>query len=76
MLGGWATGPLVLQEKILQQILKSHSLNDEQSKNRRRIFMEEETKFCKFCGAKIPMDAVMCKSCGRQVEKLKSSAPA
>lgn len=38
--------------------------------------MEEETKFCKFCGAKIPMDAVMCTSCGLQVEELKSSAPA
>ena len=36
--------------------------------------MEEETKFCKFCGAKIPVDAVMCTSCGRQVEELKSSA--
>ena len=36
--------------------------------------MEEETKFCKFCGAKIPMDAVMCTSCGRQVEELKYSA--
>jgi len=35
--------------------------------------MEEETKFCKFCGAKIPMDAVMCTSCGRQVEELKYS---
>lgn len=29
------------------------------------------TKFCKFCGAKIPEDAVMCTSCGRQVEVLK-----
>ena len=36
--------------------------------------MDEETKFCKFCGAKIPMDAVMCTSCGRQVEELKYSA--
>lgn len=36
----------------------------------------EETKFCKFCGAKIPMDAVLCTSCGRQVEELKSSSSA
>ncbi len=35
-----------------------------------------DEKFCKFCGAKIPMDAVMCTSCGRQVEELKSSASA
>jgi len=33
-----------------------------------------EEKFCKFCGAKIAMDAVLCPSCGRQVEELKSSA--
>ena len=36
--------------------------------------MEEtqiKTKFCKFCGEKIPDDAVMCTHCGRQVEQLK-----
>lgn len=36
--------------------------------------MEEtqtKTKFCKFCGEKIPEDAVMCTHCGRQVEQLK-----
>lgn len=27
-------------------------------------------KFCKFCGGRIPMDAVMCTICGRQVEQL------
>ena len=31
------------------------------------------TKFCKHCGAKIPVDAVLCTVCGRQVEELKSS---
>lgn len=31
------------------------------------------TKFCKFCGAKIPVDAVLCTSCGRQVEELKQT---
>lgn len=30
-----------------------------------------DTKFCKFCGGKIPMDAVVCTLCGRQVEELK-----
>ena len=29
------------------------------------------TKFCKFCGEKIPMDAVVCVKCGRQVEELR-----
>lgn len=38
--------------------------------------MEEtqvKTKFCKYCGSKIPEDAVMCTYCGRQVEELKST---
>lgn len=34
---------------------------------------EISTKFCKYCGQKIPQDAVMCVHCGRQVEELKSS---
>lgn len=32
-----------------------------------------EEKFCKYCGNKIPMDAVICTSCGRQVEELRNS---
>ena len=35
---------------------------------------ESATKFCKFCGEKIPFDAVMCVKCGRQVEILASQA--
>lgn len=40
--------------------------------------MEEtgvKTKYCKYCGEKIPEDAVMCTHCGRQVEQLKSEQP-
>lgn len=33
-----------------------------------------QTKFCKYCGEKIPMDAIVCTKCGRQVEELKSSS--
>lgn len=33
----------------------------------------EKTKFCKYCGAKIHEDAIICTSCGRQVEELKGS---
>lgn len=32
------------------------------------------TKYCKFCGAQIPADAVVCTSCGRQVEILKTAS--
>ena len=31
----------------------------------------QNTKFCKFCGEKIHIDAVICTKCGRQVEELK-----
>lgn len=34
---------------------------------------EVKTKFCKYCGAKIPEEAVICTSCGRQVEELKGA---
>lgn len=34
---------------------------------------KENTKFCKYCGSIIALDAVVCTSCGRQVEELKSS---
>lgn len=32
---------------------------------------EVKTKFCKYCGGKIPEDAVLCTLCGRQVEEVK-----
>lgn len=34
---------------------------------------QEPTKFCKHCGEKIPVDAVICTKCGRQVEEIKKS---
>jgi len=34
---------------------------------------EQKTKFCKYCGAKILEAAVICVSCGCQVEELKRS---
>lgn len=36
---------------------------------------EIKTKFCKYCGEKIPEDAVICNKCGRQVEQLASQNP-
>ena len=34
--------------------------------------MEQQMKFCKHCGEKIPADAVICTKCGRQVEKIQN----
>lgn len=36
---------------------------------------EVKTKYCKYCGEKIPEDAVLCTHCGRQVEQLKNEQP-
>lgn len=37
---------------------------------------QAQTKFCKFCGEKIAIDAVVCTHCGRQVEQLQGAASA
>ena len=34
----------------------------------------EKLKYCKHCGARIPEDAVVCTSCGRQVEAVKNES--
>lgn len=36
--------------------------------------VSQNTKYCKYCGSIIPMDAVICTHCGRQVEELKNSS--
>lgn len=36
----------------------------------------QPTKFCKFCGGRIPIDAVLCTLCGRQVEEMHGAAAA
>ena len=36
---------------------------------------QDNMKFCKFCGNRIPMEAVICTFCGRQVEELKQAQP-
>lgn len=50
--------------------LKNDIIHDERSKN---LMDNEQTKFCKHCGEKIPADAVICTKCGRQVEEIKKS---
>ena len=35
---------------------------------------EQDLKFCKHCGEKIPKDAVICTKCGRQVEEIKKDS--
>ena len=34
-----------------------------------------DTKYCKFCGEQIDIDAVICPKCGKQVEEIKVSQP-
>lgn len=42
--------------------------------NNTQVIMNDGMKFCKFCGQRIPQDAVICTHCGRQVEQLQSAA--
>ena len=35
--------------------------------------LQQGMKFCKFCGQQIPMEAVLCVKCGRQVEQLQGA---
>lgn len=37
--------------------------------------IESKTKYCKYCGEKIPEDAIICTHCGRQVEQIKNEQP-
>lgn len=37
--------------------------------------IEAKTKYCKYCGEKIPEDAIICTHCGRQVEQIKNEQP-
>ena len=39
--------------------------------NENTAVVQENTKFCKHCGAKIPSAAVICTHCGCQVEEMK-----
>ncbi|MDE6775483.1 MAG: TM2 domain-containing protein [Ruminococcus sp.] len=46
----------------------------QQNVAQQNVYSQNNTKFCKHCGGKIPHDAVICTLCGRQVEELKQSA--
>lgn len=43
--------------------------------NTNQLDRSENMKYCKFCAALIPADAVICTACGRQVEELRRSDP-
>ena len=46
---------------------------DTNTVNENTAAVQEKTKFCKHCGAKIPEAAVVCTHCGCQVEEIKQS---
>lgn len=45
----------------------------EENQGNTAVDNQVKTKFCKYCGAKIHEDAIICTSCGRQVEELKGA---
>lgn len=61
-------------QSVQNQYFQNPNTNS-QGLNMNNFDMQRQNlKFCKFCGEKIPMDAVICVKCGRQVEELKSSS--
>lgn len=40
-----------------------------------QTILSEKMKFCKYCAAQIPEEAVICSRCGRQVEELRQAEP-
>ncbi|SCN23182.1 TM2 domain-containing protein [Clostridium sp. N3C] len=59
----------------VQNQYMQNSYTNGQGQNMNNFDMQSQNlKFCKFCGEKIPMDAVICVKCGRQVEELKTSS--
>jgi len=51
--------------------MENKDINQDQFTKREN---SEPQKFCKHCGGKIPVDAVVCTLCGRQVEDFKQSS--
>lgn len=47
-----------------------NQMNQQTTPNLNKSTTDMPTKFCKHCGTKIPVDAVICTACGRQVEDL------
>lgn len=45
---------------------------DNQTYNQGYQNPQMQTKYCRFCGAVIPAEAVVCPACGRQVEEMKN----
>lgn len=46
---------------------------DNQTYNQGYQNPQMQTKYCRFCGAVIPAEAVVCPACGRQVEELRQN---
>ncbi len=53
-----------------QQPLAQYQQPQVQVQEPQYVQPQMQTKFCKFCGAMIPANAVVCTACGRQVEEL------
>lgn len=70
------------QSSSYQQPGNGYQQNNYQQSNtdyaNRNVFMpqQESMKYCKYCGQRIPSDAVVCTHCGRQVEILNGAAAA
>lgn len=58
------------QAQIMQPIQPTPPVSVAQPQQPQQRALEPGMKFCKYCAAQIPLDAVLCVKCGRQVEQL------
>ena len=69
-----------MQQPAPQQMIQQPTYNNiqqnpfpQQLPNQNKTYQAppvDNLKFCKYCGGRIPMEAVLCTLCGRQVEQL------
>ena len=62
-----------VQEAQVQELQTVTNEQNPITNTTQQQIVPDNLKFCKFCGSKIPMDAVLCVHCGRQVEELKQA---
>lgn len=72
---GMGTNPNEQGQNIQNQYGANSNMNGQWQNGNDFDMQKQDLKFCKFCGEKITMDAVICVKCGRQVEELKAANP-
>jgi TM2 domain-containing membrane protein YozV len=57
----------------MNQMNAGPQMNNQMNNQMNQQINNQPMKFCKFCGERIPADAVICTHCGRQVEEIRGA---